>query len=238
MSKRPNPYGPEVEPDADGAPAIPLWISGRAYLTMPAGGFYDLRPASGQVARRVPLCDGSVLEAAISSAIGVAAGDTTNWPTVLAAWQESLSGYAAHFAGLLDEEGGADAAGEQQVKQALSAFADPLAPAGATAGGITAIVATAEQPFAEPVRLALLALAAGKSVILKPSVRCPSALLAFAELATRAGLPNGRLNVVHGDEAIVAALCARPEIDAIACPPGGPTAAKVAALAAEAGKLG
>ena len=36
--------------------AIPLWINGRAYLTV-SDSFYDvLNPASGEAVRRVPLC--------------------------------------------------------------------------------------------------------------------------------------------------------------------------------------
>jgi gamma-glutamyl-gamma-aminobutyraldehyde dehydrogenase/4-guanidinobutyraldehyde dehydrogenase/NAD-dependent aldehyde dehydrogenase len=42
------------------------------------------------------------------------------------------------------------------------------------------------------------ALAAGNSVVLKPAEQSPLSALLFAELATRAGLPDGCLNVVTG----------------------------------------
>lgn len=235
MSKRPNPYGPEVEADAEGAPAIPLWIAGRAFLTMPAGGFFDLRGEDGGVRRRIPLCDGGVLDPAVAAASASFAGvQVSGWSALWSAWSDLLQRYSAHFASLLREERQGSFAAEAEVEAALAAFSGLADPA--PAGEIVAVVATAEQPFAEPVRLTLQALAAGKAVILKPSVRCPSALLAFAELATRAGLPDGRLNVVHGDEPIIAALCARPEVVAVACPDGGSTAETIASMVGRAGK--
>jgi aldehyde dehydrogenase (NAD+) len=43
------------------------------------------------------------------------------------------------------------------------------------------------------------ALATGNTLVVKPSPEAPLSLLAFAELATEAGLPDGVLNVVPGD---------------------------------------
>lgn len=235
MSKRPNPYGPEVEPDAEGSPSIPLWVAGRAFLTMPGNGFFDLRDRSGRVYRRVPLCDATVLDPLISSSLTPAPMSAAAWQGVVESWRNSLQGYSAHFVGLLREEGGAAVNAEAELASAIDAFSQLRAPA--PMAGLVAVVATAEQPFAAPARLVLQALAGGQSVVLKPSVRCPSALLAFAELGTRAGLSDGRLNVVHGDEPIVAALCARPEISAISCPPGGAAAEAIASMARAAGKL-
>ena len=43
----------------DISPAIPLWINGRAYLTMTPG-FADVTDmATGKVVRRIPLCGAS-----------------------------------------------------------------------------------------------------------------------------------------------------------------------------------
>ncbi|MCV7423609.1 aldehyde dehydrogenase [Mycobacterium yunnanensis] len=61
------------------------------------------------------------------------------------------------------------------------------------------------------------ALAAGNSVVLKPSERAPLSSLRLAELATEAGLPPGVLNVVpgHGDTA-GAALGLHQDVDVLA----------------------
>ena len=69
--------------------------------------------------------------------------------------------------------------------------------------------------FAGLVANAAPVLASGGVVVLKPSPRGPSAAVALAELATRAGLPDGAVNLVHGDDALVAALAAAPEVGRI-----------------------
>jgi aldehyde dehydrogenase (NAD+) len=60
------------------------------------------------------------------------------------------------------------------------------------------------------------ALACGNTVVLKPAEFTPLTALLFAELAHRAGLPPGVLNVVTGDGTTGAALVAHPDVDKIA----------------------
>ena len=60
------------------------------------------------------------------------------------------------------------------------------------------------------------ALAAGCTVILKPAEFTPLTALAFAELASKAGLPPGVLNILTGDGATGAALVDHPDVDKLA----------------------
>jgi acyl-CoA reductase-like NAD-dependent aldehyde dehydrogenase len=60
-------------------------------------------------------------------------------------------------------------------------------------------------------------LAAGATLVLRPSPRAPSALYALAEVFAEAGVPGGVVNVIHGDEAAVTGVCTAAGIDAIAC---------------------
>ena len=60
------------------------------------------------------------------------------------------------------------------------------------------------------------AIATGNCVVLKPAEYTPLTALLFAELAHRAGLPAGVLNVVTGDGSTGAALVAHPDVDKIA----------------------
>ncbi|WP_253201377.1 CoA-acylating methylmalonate-semialdehyde dehydrogenase [Sphingomonas quercus] len=59
------------------------------------------------------------------------------------------------------------------------------------------------------------AIACGNAFILKPSERDPSVPVRLAELAKEAGLPDGILQVVHGDKAMVDAILDHPEIRAV-----------------------
>jgi hypothetical protein len=54
-------------------------------------------------------------------------------------------------------------------------------------------------PAPAPLRQVAPALAAGCTVVLKPSEQTPLTALALAELADRAGVPEGAFNVVMGD---------------------------------------
>ena len=59
------------------------------------------------------------------------------------------------------------------------------------------------------------AIAAGNAFILKPSERDPSVPVRLAELMREAGLPEGILQVVHGDKEIVDAILDHPDISGV-----------------------
>src|SRR5436305_13687433 len=60
------------------------------------------------------------------------------------------------------------------------------------------------------------ALAAGNTIVLKPAEFTPLTALAFAEVAQRAGLPPGVLNIVSGDGRTGELIVKHPEVDKIA----------------------
>ncbi|MEO8174598.1 MAG: CoA-acylating methylmalonate-semialdehyde dehydrogenase, partial [Sediminibacterium sp.] len=59
------------------------------------------------------------------------------------------------------------------------------------------------------------AIALGNCMILKPSEKVPLSSGKLAELLKEAGLPDGVLNIVHGDVEIVEAICDHPGIEAV-----------------------
>ena len=100
--------------ETDQVLAIPLWINGRAYLTM-APAFFDARDAaSGEIKRRTPLCGASEALAAATSAQAAlpdwAARSVAERAALLLALADALAGYGEHFAALISEESGKDAA--------------------------------------------------------------------------------------------------------------------------------
>ncbi|HUG45138.1 MAG TPA: CoA-acylating methylmalonate-semialdehyde dehydrogenase [Sphingomicrobium sp.] len=59
------------------------------------------------------------------------------------------------------------------------------------------------------------AIACGNAFVLKPSERDPTVPVRLAELMKEAGLPDGILNVLHGDKEMVDAILDHPDIKAI-----------------------
>jgi succinate-semialdehyde dehydrogenase/glutarate-semialdehyde dehydrogenase len=79
--------------------------------------------------------------------------------------------------------------------------------------GVCAAITPWNFPAAMVTRKAAPALAAGCTLVLKPAEQTPLSALALAELANRAGVPPGVLNVVTGrPEAIGAELTSHPRV--------------------------
>ncbi|GAB2507128.1 CoA-acylating methylmalonate-semialdehyde dehydrogenase [Pseudoxanthomonas sangjuensis] len=80
------------------------------------------------------------------------------------------------------------------------------------------------------------AIACGNAFVLKPSERDPSVPVRLAELMIEAGLPEGVLNVVHGDREVVEAILKHPTIKAVSFVGSSDIAQHVYALGAQHGK--
>ena len=81
--------------------------------------------------------------------------------------------------------------------------------------GIGAGITPFNFPAMIPMWMFGVAIACGNAFILKPSERDPSVPVRLAELMKEAGLPDGILNVVHGDKEMVDAILDHPDIKAV-----------------------
>ncbi|MCA1783576.1 MAG: CoA-acylating methylmalonate-semialdehyde dehydrogenase [Intrasporangiaceae bacterium] len=81
--------------------------------------------------------------------------------------------------------------------------------------GVVGIISPFNFPAMVPLWFVPIAIACGNAVIIKPSEKDPSAVNAIAALWKEAGLPDGVLNVVHGDKEAVDALLTHPDVKAI-----------------------
>jgi malonate-semialdehyde dehydrogenase (acetylating)/methylmalonate-semialdehyde dehydrogenase len=81
--------------------------------------------------------------------------------------------------------------------------------------GVVGVISPFNFPAMVPLWFIPVAIACGNAVILKPSEKDPSAALAVARLWTEAGLPDGIMNVVHGDKEAVDALLTHPDVKAV-----------------------
>jgi malonate-semialdehyde dehydrogenase (acetylating)/methylmalonate-semialdehyde dehydrogenase len=102
--------------------------------------------------------------------------------------------------------------------------------------GVVACITPFNFPAMVPLWMVTTAIAAGNAVILKPSERDPSAAVWLAEAFAEAGVPDGILNVVHGDREAVDAILDAPIIRAVSFVGSTPVAKHIYARAAEAGK--
>ncbi|MCZ4341601.1 CoA-acylating methylmalonate-semialdehyde dehydrogenase [Sphingomonadaceae bacterium G21617-S1] len=81
--------------------------------------------------------------------------------------------------------------------------------------GIVAGITPFNFPAMIPMWMFGIAIAVGNAFILKPSERDPSVPVRLAELMKEAGLPDGILQVVHGDKVMVDAILDHPGIAAV-----------------------
>jgi malonate-semialdehyde dehydrogenase (acetylating)/methylmalonate-semialdehyde dehydrogenase len=238
---------------------VPVWINGRRLV--PQGRFGDVfNPATGQVSRRVPLCSEDIVDKAVKAAAAAFPvwRDTPmlRRARIMMKFLQLLQHNQKDLAAIITEEHGKtlpDAMGSVQRGIEVVEFACGIPnllkgehsenvgtrvdthsvrqPVGVCAG-IT--------PFNFPVMVPLwmfpLAIACGNTFVLKPSEKVPSASILMAELFKQAGLPDGVLNVVHGDKVAVDAILNHQGIHAVSFVGSTPIAKYIYETCARAGK--
>ncbi|WP_328307869.1 CoA-acylating methylmalonate-semialdehyde dehydrogenase [Actinomycetospora sp. NBC_00405] len=215
------------------------WAGG-AVLKSASDRFGDVTdPATGQVTRQVAFASEDEVAAIIDAAVRAFPlwRDTslTKRTQILFRFRELLNARADELAALITAEHGkvlSDAAGEVARGQEVVEFACGIphllkgsATENASTGidvssirqplGVVGIISPFNFPAMVPMWFFPLAIAAGNTVVLKPSEKVPSAALWMAELWREAGLPDGVFNVLNGDKVAVDGLLTHPEVRSI-----------------------
>jgi malonate-semialdehyde dehydrogenase (acetylating)/methylmalonate-semialdehyde dehydrogenase len=201
------------------------------------GDVYD--PNTGEVQARVALATtqevGDAIEVAKSAQIAWAQVNPQRRARVMFKFRQLLEDNMDELARLLSIEHGkviADAKGDIQRGLEVIEFACGIPhllkgefTEGAGPGidvysmrqplGVVAAITPFNFPAMIPMWMFGVALACGNAVILKPSEKDPSVPVRLAELMLEAGLPEGVLNVVHGDKEAVDALLDHEDIKAV-----------------------
>ena len=223
----------------DGPPELTHWIGGAARPGS-SGRFGEVTdPATGVVTARVPFASDDEVQAAVAAAKGAfPAGATRRCrraPRSSSASGSCSNARSGELAALITAEHGkvlSDAAGEVARGQEVVEFAcgmPHLLKGGATENASTgvdvhsvrqplgpvAVVSPFNFPAMVPMWFFPIAIAAGNTVVLKPSEKVPSAALWVAELWREAGLPDGVFTVLHGDKVAVDGLLTHPEVKAV-----------------------
>src|SRR6266700_42552 len=218
---------------------LPLWIGGRAVPARTTRYGEVTNPATGEVLRHVPFATTEDVDAAVAAAVAAfptwKAAPALRRARVLMRFRELLEMHKKDLARLVSQEHGktvADAEGSITRGIEVVEFATGIAhllkgefsdsvgsdvdsfslrqPVGVCAG-----ITPFNFPAMVPMWMFPIAIACGNTFILKPSERDPSMSLRMAELAKHAGLPDGVLNVVHGDKEAVDAILRHPDIKAV-----------------------
>lgn len=220
-------------------PRVPLLINGEFVESKTTEWRDVINPATQEVLAQVPFATAEEIDAAVAAAqkafktwrktpIGTRA-------RIFLKYQQLIREHMSELAALLTAEQGktlpdaegdvfrglevvehAAAIGNLQLGELANNVANGvdtytlLQPLGVCAG-IT--------PFNFPAMIPLwmfpMAIATGNTFVLKPSEQDPMVTMRLCELALEAGIPAGVLNVVHGGEAAVNAICDHPDIKAI-----------------------
>ena len=219
---------------------IPHWIGGRAVPPLAGASTAPVtNPATGQITGLVALGAAAEVGAAVAAASAAFPGwrDTalSRRVQILFAFRELLNARKDELAAILTAEHGkvlADALGEVSRGQEVVEFAcgiPHLLKGGFTENastrvdvysirqplGVVAIISPFNFPAMVPMWFFPTAIAAGNTVVLKPSEKDPSASIWLAELWREAGLPAGVFNVVHGAKGAVDALLEHPDVASV-----------------------
>ncbi|OPX09630.1 CoA-acylating methylmalonate-semialdehyde dehydrogenase [Mycobacterium sp. AT1] len=218
---------------------IAHWADGKGFAGSGDRTSSVTNPATGQVTGELALADVADARVVIDAAAAAypAWRDTSlaKRTTILFAFRELLNARKGELAEIITSEHGkvvSDALGEVSRGQEVVEFACGIAhllKGGMTENastnvdvasirqplGVVGIISPFNFPAMVPMWFFPIAIAAGNTVVLKPSEKDPSAALWLAELWAEAGLPAGVFNVLQGDKVAVDELLTNPSVKAI-----------------------
>jgi len=240
--------------------AVTHWIDGRPVAATSGRIGVVTNPATGEVIAEVGFAGVEDVDRAVAAA-KAAAHDWRSTPLsrraeILFNLRNSIAEHRTELAAILSRENGktmADALGEvarglenvefacgipnllkggytEQASRGVDVYQirQPL--------GVVAGITPFNFPAMAPLWMLSNAIACGNAFVLKPSEKVPSATILIAELAKQAGIPDGVLNLVHGDKVAVDRLLEHPDIKAISFVGSTPVAKYIYETATRNGK--
>ena len=246
--------------DSISLPVIQHWIGGRTVESHSgrSGAVFD--PALGKQTKTVSFANAAEIDDAVSAAKAAFPGwrdlSITRRQQILFAFRELLNERKEELAVILTSEHGqvlSDAMGEitrgLEVVELATGFPHLIKgeySANVSTGvdvyslkqplGVVGIISPFNFPAMVPMWFFPVAIAAGNTVVLKPSEKDPSAANWLAALFTEAGLPDGVFNVLHGDKEAVDGLLTHRDVKSISFVGSTPIARYIYETAARAGK--
>jgi malonate-semialdehyde dehydrogenase (acetylating)/methylmalonate-semialdehyde dehydrogenase len=236
------------------------WVAGKEFAGSGSrrGEVFD--PALGKQTKEVSFAEQADIDAAVSAAEGAfpAWRDTSlaKRSAVMFKFRELLESRKGELAEIITEEHGkvvSDALGEinrglevvdfvcglphllkgeysENASTSIDVYSmkQPL--------GVVGIISPFNFPAMVPMWFFPVAIAAGNTVVLKPSEKDPSSAMWIARLLQEAGLPDGVFNVLHGDKVAVDGLLEHPQVRSISFVGSTPIAQYIYENSAKHGK--
>ena len=223
----------------DAQPIIGHWLDNKPFPGTSTQTAPVTNPATGQVTGQVALASvedvRAVVEAAAAAFPAWRDASLAKRTQVLFRFRELLNARKEELAAIITAEHGkvlSDALGEVSRGLEVVEFAcgiPHLLKGGFTENastkvdvhsvlqplGVVGIISPFNFPAMVPMWFYPIAIAAGNTVVVKPSEKDPSAVLWTAQLWAEAGLPDGVFNVVQGDKTAVDALLTDPDVASI-----------------------
>ncbi|MGP3991175.1 CoA-acylating methylmalonate-semialdehyde dehydrogenase [Streptomyces sp. 3N207] len=236
------------------------WVNNKPFPGTSGRADVVTNPATGAVTREVALADTedsrTVIEAAAAAFPGWRDTSLAKRTSIVFRFRELLNERKDELAEIITGEHGkvlSDALGEVTRGQEVVEFAcgiPHLLKGGFTENastgvdvnsirqplGVVGIISPFNFPAMVPMWFFPVAIAAGNTVVLKPSEKDPSAALWLAELWADAGLPPGVFNVLQGDKTAVDELLSHQAVKAISFVGSTPIARYVYATGTANGK--
>ena len=237
----------------------PVLIDGK-HQTSRGATHVQINPATGQPSALIPYCTPEEISQAIASAQRAfpawSATPVLQRARVMFRYRQLLESHAEELTALMTEEHGKTLA-ESQASLARGiecvefAAGVPTLMMGESLPrvgndvdttstreplGVCAGITPFNFPLMVPLWMFPMAIACGNTFVLKPSEKVPRSAVRAAELLYEAGLPEGVLNVVHGDKAAVDALLTDPRVKAVSFVGSSPVAKYIYSTAAANGK--
>ena len=241
-------------------PLIPHWINGAEVPSTSGRTAPVFDPALGVATKEVGLANAAEIESAISTA----AKAFPEWrdtslakrTAIMFAFRELLNNRKGELAEIITSEHGkvlSDALGEitrgQEVVEFACGIQDLLKgfySENASTNvdvytirqpiGVVGVISPFNFPAMVPLWFVPVAIAAGNTVVLKPSEKDPSAAIWMGKILKEAGLPDGVFNVLNGDKESVDGLLTHPEVASISFVGSTPIARYVYETGAQHGK--
>ena len=241
-------------------PVVNHWINGAEVVSTSGRTSPVYDPALGVETKRCALANQNEINAAIKAAKDALPAwrdaSLAKRQSVIFAFRELLNAKKGELAEIITSEHGkvlSDALGEITRGQEVVEFATGIPhllkgfySENASTGvdvystrqplGVVGIISPFNFPAMVPMWFFPIAIAAGNTVVLKPSEKDPTAAIWIAKLWKEAGLPDGVFNVLNGDKESVDGLLTHPDVASISFVGSTPIAQYIYETASKHGK--